>query len=111
MRKRRNEIFNKKPEVLKEMFDLRVSGWSLGKLADKYKVDRKTIFFRCQESGIVPKMKVVRKYTDKATRNEIKLGKLGYKDEFGETINVGHDYQWYLKKAGLIHRRPKWTLE
>jgi len=101
MRKKRNRIFERKPEALKEMLDLRVSGWSLGKLADKYKVDRKTIFFRCQENDIVPTMKILRKPTprrDKATRNEIKLGKLGYTDEFGEKINVGRrSYAEYVK--------------
>jgi hypothetical protein len=109
MKKPRNPIFSKNKEALNEMLGLRKQGITLQVLADKYGVDKKCIHQWCEKMGVgfatILKVKAPKKVIHAPRPRIVKT--FEQFDEFGERINQGHDYKWYLQKAGLIHRKPK----
>ena len=108
----RARIFVKKPELVTEMFLLRLEGWSEYALARKYGADKSTVEHWCDKFSIVP---IFGGITPPRQVTVIKIepvrGGKQYKyqhlfDEEGE-INEGRDYAYYRvqgRKRDLIRQ-------
>lgn len=99
MRKERNYLFREDAYSLQEMIQLRLDGWTLRKLAEKYNVDPKTISNECNKAGLVLGNVEPIKKTSK------KVEESWYLNEFGERVNKGNDYRTYLQNANVKVKR------
>ena len=99
MRKSRNQIFVEQPHLEEEMFALRREGWSFTRLASHYSIDKKAIHKRCVKAGVFSLVAKPRKIEPQPVKRIIRrLNKQTYFiDQFGDKINKGHSYKYYLK--------------
>ena len=97
MRRTWTRFFQNNPEKLKEMLDLRRSGWSLRKLGRHYLVDHTYIRSVCVKAAVEP----VKAVTSSHVGRKVKPKPLWTVDQFGERINMGKDYKSYLKEKGI----------
>lgn len=90
----------KDPDKLLEMFLLRINGWTVTRLAEKYRCDSTTITHHCRKNKIYPQKKPqrqIRPPTEEDLRKQRNFKEeQPYFNELGEKINPGKDYKEYL---------------
>lgn len=76
-------------EKLEKLLLLRQEGTSIKKLANIFGVDRTVIRFHLTKNGVSPLIPII-------TVNQSKPKSSRRRDEYGDFINEGHDYAYYL---------------